>query len=84
MVLRHHFRNFDSHYQDIVANLVNARRGTNKEISEQLGIPLLLVNHVLDDLESRSLLKMAKSVSGFCTVIEVSARLRRALAEQQA
>ena len=79
IVLRHSFPEFDAYYRRISADLVNKVRLTNDEIANYHSLPLIFINHVLDDLESQGLIKMSKSIGGPRHIFDVSARLKRSL-----
>ena len=79
IIFRRKFSDFDSYYRQISADLVNEERQNNEEIAKFHSLPLILVNHVLDGLESQGLIKMSKSIGGPRHVFEVSARLKRSL-----
>jgi hypothetical protein len=79
LVLRQHFPDFDAKARRIVATIVNERLSSNDDIARHLSLTMALVNHVLDDLEARGLIKVAKSLGGHVHIYEVSVRLERTL-----
>jgi hypothetical protein len=79
--LRQGISDYDTRYRETVAELVNKPNSTNESVSKNLSLPLVMINHVFDDLESQGLIKMSKSIGGPRHVYEVSARLNRMLRE---
>lgn len=71
-------------YQNIVSSvgfaIVNSGLTDNKTISKELSQPLRLVSHILELLENKNYLKLAKSIGGPMQVFNISPTLKRSLA----
>ena len=69
--------NYDGMLNDICLKLVNENIFSNHGLSESLKIPIIIVNHLLDLLESESLIKQTKFMGNNQEVYQVSAELKR-------
>ncbi|MDN3403345.1 toll/interleukin-1 receptor domain-containing protein [Pseudoalteromonas sp. APC 3213] len=63
-----------------VSLIVNERASSNFAIQEKTGKPIVIINHILDVLESNDHIKLSKTLDGAVHIYNVSASLRRALA----
>ncbi|MFU2508820.1 toll/interleukin-1 receptor domain-containing protein [Pseudoalteromonas sp. ASV78] len=63
-----------------VSLIVNERSSSNFAIQEKTGKPIVIINHILDVLESNDHVKLSKTLDGAVHIYNVSASLRRALA----
>jgi hypothetical protein len=79
MVLRQRIPDFENQYHRITAHVVNNFAITNKQIASDLSLPLVMINYVLGDIDSKGLIKMSKSLGGSHQVYDVSARLKRSI-----
>ena len=74
-------RTYISNYKDILTDtvfcIVNKDKKTNSEISELLGQPLKLIDHILHVLEMNRHLKLGKELGGNVMIFSVSPSLRR-------
>lgn len=78
--LRATMSNYHEISDRVAAFVANNDRTSNREIATALKLPtLLVVEHILDMLESRGLLKQAKAIGRISKVHSVSPRLRRML-----
>lgn len=64
----------------IVSAIVNEEITTNAEMQEKLGKEIIVINHVLEVLESNGHIKLSKFLGGGIQIYHVAASLRRALA----
>jgi TIR domain len=72
---------YDAMQTTVVAELVNTDRRADRQIAAETGIPRVLVEHILDVLESRGLVKVSKTTGPNSHVHHVSPQLGRMLAE---
>jgi transcription initiation factor IIE alpha subunit len=73
--------NFDHVVLQVAAVLVRQEHMTGQTIATALGQPLRIVEHILELLESRSLIQISRQLGGdYLTVWNVSVRLRRTVA----
>jgi hypothetical protein len=72
--------NYDDKILSVASALVNDQLGDNFSIAKKLNERQLLIDHILDLLESNGHLKHAKMVGGMIRVFNVSASLKRSLA----
>ncbi len=74
-------RTYISNYKDILTDtiscIVNKDKKTNSEISELLGQPLKLIDHILHVLGMNRHLKLGKELGGNVMIFSVSPSLRR-------
>ncbi|MCH2088068.1 MAG: toll/interleukin-1 receptor domain-containing protein [Pseudoalteromonas sp.] len=63
-----------------VSLIVNERINSNTGIQEKTGKPIVIINHILDVLESNDHVKLSKTLDGMVQIYNVSVSLRRALA----
>jgi hypothetical protein len=75
--LRHFVADYSSIHKKVCFAILNDGLDENRPISEALGVPLSIVNHVLDDLHRRNLAKVQSLVGGMKTIFSPSAELRR-------
>jgi hypothetical protein len=69
-----------SDYSSIVDGIVNEDINNNSDLQEKLTKPPIIINHVLDVLESNGHIKSSKFLGGGIQIHHVAASLRRALA----
>lgn len=62
----------------IALELINADQSDSRALSAKMAIPHIVVQHILDRLQSNGLIRVGKYIGG-TRVFEVSARLKRAL-----
>jgi hypothetical protein len=63
-----------------VSLIVNEGINSNAAIQEKINKPIVIINHILDILESNDHVKLSKTIGGMVQIYNVSASLRRALA----
>lgn len=63
-----------------VSLIVNEGANSNFAIQEKIGKPIVIINHILDVLESNDHVKLSKTLDGAVHIYNISASLRRALA----
>ena len=63
-----------------VSLIVNEGTNSNSAIQEKTNKSIIIINHILDVLESNEYVKLSKTLDGTVQIYNVSARLRRALA----
>ncbi|MCZ2722975.1 toll/interleukin-1 receptor domain-containing protein [Marinomonas sp. 15G1-11] len=66
--------------EKIVSLIVNENINSNTSIQEKVAKPILIINHILNVLESSSHLKLFKTSGGIVQIYNISASLRRVLA----
>lgn len=76
---RAYLPDYDALIQKVIVSIVNNKLEENKAIQAHLGAPLLLVDHILDMLESHGHLRLAKVIGGLARIYDVSPALRRSL-----
>jgi len=78
-----YFQAFQPDYDNCVSRvcyrLVNDGRTKAGDIAETLDLPITLVNHVLEDLSLRRLIRLSEQISGARWVVKVEAELKRRL-----
>jgi hypothetical protein len=71
---------YEERYRLIAAHLANNDGGRDAATAEALGLPLVFVEFVVDDLESQGLIRVSSKVAfGMRHVISVSEKLKRSL-----
>jgi len=75
-----YINDYSSIVDGIVSAIVNEEITTNAEIQKKLGKEIIVINHVLEVLESNGHIKLSKSLGGGIQIYHVAASLRRALA----
>ncbi|MGI2227083.1 toll/interleukin-1 receptor domain-containing protein [Shewanella frigidimarina] len=63
-----------------VSLIVNEGINSNAGIQEKTNQPIVIINHILDVLESNDYVKLSKTIGGMVQIYNVSVSLRRALA----
>lgn len=64
----------------IVSAIVNENIKNNNDLVSKVDESVIIVNHILDDLESNDHVKLIKSIDGMVQIYHIAASLRRALA----
>jgi TIR domain len=73
---------FDSLVSEVAAVLVRKEHMSGNSIARALSQPLRIIEHILELLESRDLIKLSRIMGGdYMNVSNVSARLRRAVSD---
>ena len=82
--LDNYVRSYITDYSEIldgvVSLIVNEQINSNLAVQEKTNKPIVIINHILDVLESNKHVKLSKSIDGMVQIYNVSASLRRALA----
>jgi hypothetical protein len=65
--------------RSIAAEAANTRNALNHDIREKLGLPQVVVDHVLLQLERQGKLTLSKTLPNYIRVVTVSVDLKRAL-----
>jgi hypothetical protein len=68
--------------ENIVSAIVNENIDDNNELASKVGEPIVIVDHILDVLESNGHIKLSKSLGGTIDIYHISASLRRALSSR--
>ena len=71
--------NYPQLITEVVAAIVNKNAEDNQSIQAEVACPALLVDHILDVLESNGHLKQVKMIGGISKIYNVSPALRRSL-----
>lgn len=77
---RSYIHDYSETLEKIVSLIVNEDINSNAGIQEKIDKPILIINHILDVLESNNHVKLSKTIGGMVQIYNVSASLRRALA----
>lgn len=77
---RAYMSGYDKIIESIAFQIVNSNKEDNKSISESLNQPLMVVDHILDLLESKGYITQAKAI-GLTEIVDVSPTLKRKLRE---
>lgn len=77
---RSYIPDYSETLEKIVSLIVNEDINSNAGIQEKIDKPVLIVNHILNVLESNNHVKLSKTIGGMIQIYNVSASLRRALA----
>lgn len=70
---------YDQVFADLVSAIVNKQILTNVELEQELGRPRVLVDNILDLLESNDHIALSKTIGGLKQVYNVSPTLKRSL-----
>jgi len=81
------FENFARAYIDgystivdkVISAIVNENANSNASLESKLNESIIIINHVLDVLESNNHVKLSKTMGGMVQIYQVAASLRRAL-----
>lgn len=77
-------KSYISNYSEIldkaISLIVNEGANSNAALQEKLNKPIIIINHILNVLESNDHVKLSKTIGGLVHIFNVSASLRRALA----
>ena len=78
--MRSEVKDYDQHLLTVISKIVNEKQDSSTALHESTGIPVSVILHILDFLESRGLLQSA-GPAGFPVrkIVTVSAELRRML-----
>jgi hypothetical protein len=80
VILKQRFPDYSKIEREVGTYICNNTQTDNGVISENLSTPVALVNHILDDLAQRNLIKThGRTVNGGIYIFDVSARLKRLL-----
>jgi hypothetical protein len=71
--------NYQKLVADVIASIVNKKAEDNHSIQQELGVSLVLVDHILDVLENNGHLQQSKMIGGLVRVYNISPALRRSL-----
>jgi hypothetical protein len=74
-----HINNYDQKIASVVSAIVNKNALDNFTIEEELKEPRLIINHILDALESNGHISQSKMMGGMCRIYKVSPTLKRLL-----
>ncbi len=77
--LRHDMGDYEQVVATLVSKIVNEGIATNSALHQQTGVPLSVVNHMLEFFEGRGLVKLVKALGGFREVVDVSPEFKRIL-----
>lgn len=77
--MRHYALDYGERLETVCRAIVDKGEKENHEIASSSGIPLVLVNHILDDLKRQGLAEVLSMLGGRKTVHSTSAELRRRL-----
>lgn len=77
--LRHDLHDYDQVVATIASKIINEAITNNSALHQQTGVPLSLVNHMLEVFKGRGLVKLVKALGGFRQVIWVSPEFKRML-----
>ena len=70
---------YDSAFRSVALQLVNHDKANNRDIAEALHRPAVLVEHILNGLESRGLIGAQTFAEGPVFIYKVSPELKRLL-----
>lgn len=76
---RSYIANYSETLEKVISLIVNEGINSNVGIQEKIDKPIVIINHILDVLESNSHVKLSKTLGGMVRIYNVSASLRRAL-----
>lgn len=62
---------------DCVGLIVNQQANTNLQLSDKLGVPLMVTNHIIRLLENNDYVKVGGEIGERISIYDVSAKLRR-------
>ena len=80
VLMKTKFPNWQEIERKVATRIVNNPRVDNKSISERLSFPVAVIDHVLQGLAARHLVRLTgQSQGGLICVIETSAQLRRSV-----
>lgn len=77
---RSYIPDYSETLEKIVSLIVNEDINSNLGILDKMDKPILIINHILNVLESNNHVKLSKTIGGMVQIYNVSASLRRALA----
>jgi len=75
--VRHNLQDYDLLVKEICLKILNENIKLNIEIAKEVNVPIVFVDHVLETLENRSLIKAIKALGGHYQVHYVSPELKR-------
>lgn len=73
--------NYNQTVLDAAAAVVNERLRTNDSISERLQVSRVVIDHILNDFESRGFVTLSKEISRTTTIVQVSPVMKRWLGQ---
>lgn len=76
---RSYITDYSETLEKVVSLIVNERVNSNAGIKEKIDKPIIIINHILNILESNSHVKLSKTLGGMVQIYNVSASLRRLL-----
>ena len=78
--LQAYLEDYNSIVEKVISAVVNKNINSNIEIFSIINEPRVIINHILEVLESQGHIKMSKSIGGNINIYHVAASLRRVLA----
>jgi hypothetical protein len=76
---RSYISDYSETLETTISLLVNEGINSNAGIQEKFDKPIVIINHILNVLESKNHVKLSKTIGGMIQIYNVSASLRRAL-----
>jgi hypothetical protein len=74
-----YLKNYDGILKSVILNILNNNIEDNRQLAENLKEPIMIINHFLNLLESRGLIRILKSANEeYITIHHISAELKRA------
>lgn len=71
------FDNYDLLVNEVCLKILNENLMTNYLIVENINVPILLINHILESLEQKNLIKINKALGGSYHITNISPELKR-------
>lgn len=76
---RSYITDYSEILEKVISLIVNEGISSNAGIQEKIDKPIVVINHILDVLESNNHVKLSKTIGEMIQIYNVSASLRRAL-----
>ena len=75
--LRRIYSGYDTIYDQVCLAILNLNLTRNREIAQNLSLPISIIDHVMDDLDNRGLARTQKFFRGGRTIFSIFPELRR-------
>lgn len=75
--LRRVFSGYESIHSNVCLAILNENQTQNVQIAQRLNLPLPIVDHVMEDLKNRGLVRAEKFLGGGQTIFSISPELKR-------
>ena len=77
--VKSYISDYDNYFNDVCLKILNENMHSNIILAQSENISVTIVNHILNVLESRRLVKLTKGIGGPVLIVDISPELKRML-----